>query len=149
MLKRIFKINDRRIDKIGIKDSSVRFIKERFPEIMPHIEDVLIIADQNKTREFRFITIDVFSKVYFKDEKTCVDPGWHVDGKDSDNEYFIVCFGSNRTIFQELGEVDDGVIYHYGSKDIHKGRVCEAPGYRLMIRVCFSDYIGPKNKIFY
>lgn len=44
-------------------------------------------------------------------------------------------------------ECKSGVPVLYTSLEIHRGRIADSNGRRLMIRLCYSEYIKPRNAI--
>lgn len=173
MIKEIIKIS-KSIDssffeeKITLKDCSEKFLLKTKPELQGIIEEIKPFFFNKK-----FITFD-YKEINNASGKTptCADTNWHVDGKN--NLYLICCWGDKRTVFLEesnffdfnkdlsilnqdiknsLKEIDFGLevknqtLYSYDSFDIHKGRFLEKGESRKFLRLCFSDYIKPSNKI--
>lgn len=134
--------------QIGLKDCSPSFIRNFVgSNHLEKILDAICPTERDDLKKRKYITVDVFEKQYTKGERTCKDIDWHVDGKS--NIYFMYQLGENRTEFQEFGEIAPGILYEYDSESVHKGRDVQIPGRRMMIRLCFSDYISHRNKRFY
>lgn len=143
-----------------------KLIKLR-PDLKELLEELIPLVPQKK-----YLTVDYSELCLKRGSKTCRDPRWHVDGVD--NEYLIINFGKCRTRFlnqkanppqdrtslkelnNQLGEslksfegveIPEGVPVRYNSLDIHKGNVCTQETKRILLRLCSSDYLQPKNVI--
>lgn len=145
------------------------FEKNKFIRIFPELES-LISKLSLEMFEKKYLTIDFSYKIFKKGDKSCVNPGWHVDGEQ--NQYLILCFGDFRTNFynqrveltdslvennkiikkiessflkEHVFEAPNGIPILYDSKQIHQGRIADRPGERMFLRLCYSDYLVPKN----
>jgi len=133
--------------KIALKDGSLKFIGNHVPKDL--IVGIEKIIEQAGDVQRKYLTIDVFFKLYKEGERTCRDTDWHTDGQG--NLYFMYQEGNNRTLFkngEDSFEIPEGEIFRYSSSDVHRGRNAKIEGRRLMIRLCYSDYLTPKNKRF-
>ena len=154
-------------ESVLLKDFCPHKIKEKYPELVPVIDALIAKIPQRK-----YITVDVMKHNFLTKGKTCRDTSFHVDG--IKNHYIIWSIGSFRTEFlsesleiSSLGEMkpkdlameikiktsstckimeaENSVPMLYDSSCIHRGRNAEAGSKRIMIRICSSDYIYPKN----
>lgn len=155
-------------DSLALKDFSPEKAKKVVPELSPIIDHLVSLLPVKA-----YFTVDVMMHNFVKDGQTCVDVSPHVDGVG--NEYVIWSIGDFRTEFlitdldiPELGvlepmlvkplirkailendvcfvEAPESVPMRYDSRCIHRGRRARAGSKRLMIRVCSSNYIKPKN----
>lgn len=133
-----------------------------------HLEKLMLVKK-------KYLTIDLKIQHFKENSLTCKNPNWHLDG--INNNYLIYSFGSNLTSFltnkieldinstnlpsinsllnQEIKKIDKLETFNasdfqpvtYTSNDVHKGNVCKNAGNRFFLRLCYSDYITPKNKI--
>lgn len=137
------------------------------PDLKDILKELIPLIPQRK-----FLTVDYSELCLKRGSKTCRDPRWHVDGVG--NDYLIINFGECRTRFlnqkvdpnilntplKELNnllgeslkhlqgeEIPEGVPVLYTSSDIHKGNVCSKETKRILLRLCSSDYLQPKNAI--
>lgn len=150
------------------------FSVQGFLRLRPAYKELLDSIVSNLPQR-NYITIKYIEQVFTRDNlKTCRNIDWHIDGKG--NDYILVCWGSNRTLFlnspvevdipdglelprinQIIGkrdfkeastfEVPERCLVKYSSSDIHKGREGRVGEKRIFLRVCSSDYFSPKNKI--
>lgn len=155
---------------VKLKDFCPERIKKIVPELSSTINNLISLVKKKN-----YITIDVMKHNFIARGKTCTDISYHVDGVD--NEYIIWSIGDFRTEFlvdpilipglgklspRELAkpifeltkknnlhfmEAPSSVPIKYDSYCIHRGRIAEAGHKRVMIRVCSSDYIKPKNAV--
>ena len=136
--------------ELKVKDCSLTYVNKYFPkELISLCGQILECIDITNRK---FTTIDLFLADYRVGESSCVDPAWHTDGKPgAGNEYYMFQLGGHRTLFKIDGsdrEIPEGVLLSYGSSDVHRGRIFKYNDRRLMVRVCLSDYIKPRNKRF-
>lgn len=151
------------------KDCSVPFLLKYKPGLEDLIKELdCFLPSKN------FLTIDYYEQVLSSGTKTCKNINWHVDGMD--NDYLIVSWGDFRTEFltadypldpnltliernlsivKELKgqapssfELSPGCPVIYDSTQIHRGRKANRDGKRILLRLCRSDYLNPKNKLF-
>lgn len=150
---------------ILFKDSS----KEKICSVFPELENIINSLHQQMIPK-QFLTIDFSIQEFSKGEKSCVNPGWHVDGEN--NQYIILSWGDYLTQFlkkelplvgslkennliiktleksfliDDVFEIESGVPILYDSKQVHKGRIADTYGKRVFLRLCSSDYLNPKN----
>ena len=153
---------------VKLKDFCPNRIKKLVPELYSVIDNLISLVEKKK-----YITIDVMKHNFINRGKTCTDPSFHIDGVN--NEYVIWSIGDFRTEFlmdsifvPGLGELSprdlakpifeltnektfsliespSSVPMKYDSRCIHRGRIAEAGHKRVMVRVCSSDLIKPKN----
>lgn len=155
-------------DKVLFKDCSVRFLLKHNPQLTLLIEELSPFLGSQK-----YLTFDYQEINQVKTEtNSCKDISWHVDG--INNQYLIMAWGDQRTLFlndqielnssedlmkknSELKKIDlnlnnqelsNGHLYMYDSNCIHRGQTLYNGQKRIFFRVCMSDYISPKNKIF-
>lgn len=151
-----------------LKDFCPNKIKKVVPELSFVIDSLISQIEKKK-----YITIDVMKHNFVNRGKTCSDVSFHVDG--INNEYVIWSIGDFRTEFlmspvfvpglgefsprdlaKTIYELTQGKLFNvveasssvpmkYDSMCIHRGRIAEAGHKRIMVRVCSSDYIKPKN----
>ena len=155
----------------SLKDFSVERILELRPELGPLLADLIPHLPQKK-----FITVDYSELNLKKGSRTCKDPRWHVDGVDNQYIILNFGISRTRFLNQEVpeglsdlsghdnlkelnstladtfkheqgSEIPDGVPVLYSSKDIHKGNVSLEEGKRILLRICASDYLRPKNVV--
>lgn len=150
-------------EKIMFKDCGLKFLLNHNPQLSSLIEEITPFLNNKKYITFDYQEINnVKSSV-----NSCQDISWHTDG--NDNQYLISCWGNKRTLFinQEYEtflnnpkdlkqaslslpsiELQDGSLYQYDSRTVHRGQVLHKGESRIFFRVCMSDYISPKNRIF-
>ena len=157
--------------EVFVKDYSFnKFVKD-FPEF----SDLLLRMKTHLNNDHEYYLVDLIIKEHKKNQKTCVDVRYHVDGEyESNNQYCLWVSGPNRTLFpkeqfnlegfpssrndqnnflelflkdKESFEVPEETFVLYSSKDPHKGVVCEKDGRRIFVRLMATDYIKPKNFI--
>lgn len=150
----------------SFKDFEVNKIIQHRPQLQGVIDQLSAFLPKRK-----FLTIDYSELLLHKGSKTCKNPLWHVDGEG--NDYIILNFGDFRTRFlhkpmpdfksdslkalnnliaekfvcEEGKEIQEGVPVLYSSLDIHKGNVATYDSKRILLRLCSSDYLCPKNAI--
>lgn len=156
-------------DEVFVKDYS-------FNKFIRDFSEFSCLASEMKAHlgnEHEYYLIDLIVKNHKKNQKTCADVRYHVDGEyDSNNQYCLWVSGPNRTLFpkdelkfqnfpnnrseqnsflesflkdKESFEVPEDTFIVYSSKDPHKGVVCEKDGRRVFIRLMATNYIKPKN----
>lgn len=135
---------------ITYKDFDEKLFKRKV-DITPLFDEII---SHVKTKK-KHITFDYkeFTPIVGEASKTSTSTDWHVDG--FDNEYYIVCFGKNRTEFltseikliqkkdlwlknyfinksvkeakEEIKSFEalNGVLYKYDSRTVHRGREVE------------------------
>lgn len=144
------------------------FSKEKLLLRCPHLEDLLnelipLIPEK------KYLTIDYSEIALKKGQNTCRDVRWHTDG--INNHYLIIAWGDFRTLFlneryeslkntverikeihekfkdEKGNEIEEGVPFVYDSTVVHRGQKADRDGKRIFLRLCFSDYIRPKNAV--
>lgn len=153
-----------------IKDCSVKFALNKMPWHATLLTELINLVPEKK----KFLTVDILEQSFTSGNiNTCRDTNWHVDGLN--NNYLIVAFGDHRTMYHKESlvlsniadlaernqfivdslsdsedggfEIPDGVPILYTSDDIHKGRIATPGTKRVLVRLCMSDYLCPKNKV--
>jgi hypothetical protein len=126
------------------KDCSLKFILKHRPQYQTIIQGLI-----SKLPIKRYVLVNVHEQVLVPTAKTCSNIDWHVDGESED--YALICFGKFRTEFLRLDgsffEVADGIPIFYNSSQFHRGRRSSEFSKRILIRVCSSDRLSPKNQI--
>lgn len=160
--------------QISLKDFSVNAIKQKVEGIELLIDPMVDLIPKKK-----YVLVDFFAKDYKAGSCTCVDTGWHLDGKlnpEDREQYVIWSKGDFRTQFatqfsndlvpsQDTRKEDfeniilssDFSIFEvknckpivYDSFCFHKGRVVKYNSRRLFCRVMTSNHIFPKNKVLF
>lgn len=155
-------------ETVKLKDFCPNKVKKLVPDLSSVITKLVGLVEKKK-----YITVDVMKHNFLNRGKTCSDVSFHVDG--INNEYVIWSIGDYRTEFlmkslnipglgnlspKELApsiriladeiepiviEAPSSVPMKYNSACVHRGRIAESGSKRIMIRVCSSDYISPKN----
>jgi hypothetical protein len=151
-----------------MKDFSVKKIKEKLPELSFVIDHLIGLVPIK-----RYITVDVMKHNFKNEGNTCRDGSFHIDGLNNNyamwvigdfrteflmEEVFIDGLGSEKPIeinpklkyliddtFHKIQEIDESTPFVYDSRCIHRGRVAAKGSKRILVRVCSSDYIRPKN----
>ena len=154
---------------IRLKDFCPKKIKKLVPELSSVIDELISLVPNRK-----YITVDVMKHNFKTKSKTCRDVSFHVDGINNDYALWCVGsfrteFLMNNLSVQGIGtlapkdladeikkcvekesdltliEAEDSVPMLYDSRCIHRGRVAEQGSKRILVRICSSDYISPKN----
>jgi hypothetical protein len=138
----------------------------------PFLESIIDEISQKMTAK-RYLTVDYMEKNLNKGVSTCVRPIWHVDG--NNNNYALICVGDFKTLFlndevsferkasiKETSDYLDEMVKKdklnffelatnqlalYDSNHIHSGQVATYKTKRILLRLCYSDYIKPANKL--
>jgi hypothetical protein len=155
---------------LALKDFSPISLGVKLPQYKGAIETLESLFPKRK----KYLTVDVFEQVFtFGNTKTCRNTGWHVDGVN--NHYLMWSIGHSRTLFlnesldwrgmpvdlrdrnqmlearawpEACGiEIPESTAVIYSSDDVHKGRTAEVGTKRILLRLCYSDYVKPKNKV--
>lgn len=155
-------------DTTLLKDFSLKKVKDRVPELSGVIDHLIGLVPNKK-----YITVDVMKHNFKNEGNTCRDISFHVDGLNNNyamwvigdfrteflmEEVFIDGLGSEKPIeinpklksaikdtIHEIKEIDESSPFVYDSRCIHRGRVAAKGSKRILVRVCASDYITPKN----
>lgn len=134
-----------------------------------HLEKLMLIKK-------KYLTIDLKVQHFKENSLTCKNPNWHLDGKNNNYLIYsfgsnLTSFLTNKIeldisnssnlpsinsiLNQEIKKIDKLETFNaldfqpitYTSNDVHKGHICKTQGSRFFLRLCYSDYIYPKNKI--
>ena len=150
------------------KDFAVNSVIKHKPFLSSIIEEI-----SQKMTTKRYLTIDYMEKNLNKGVSTCVRPIWHVDGLD--NNYALICVGEFRTLFlkeeikferkssiketsdylnelvqkekYDFFELPQTQLALYDSNHVHSGQIASYRTKRILLRLCYSDYIKPANKL--
>lgn len=100
------------LPRVNAWSASPKQVLRRYPAFGPIVDTLRSMLSQK-----RFETLSISSQTFTKDSPTCVDTGWHVDGRmnpANPDEYALICFGSDdmRTLFHNQPMTAD--IPHYG-----------------------------------
>lgn len=152
-----------------LKDFCPKKIVKLVPELSEIIDHLIELTPKK-----RFITVDVKKHDFQSKTKTCTDTSFHVDGVENEytlwsiGEYrteflltpvYIHGLGSLNpselslsikksvsTLFDpKTLEAVESTPARYNSLCIHRGRIAEPGAKRILIRICSSDYLSPKN----
>jgi hypothetical protein len=91
-----------------LKNHSRNMIERKIPELKPLLDYLFMLLPENKKHEM----VDVFKVNIDASKGTCVDTGWHLDGKmnpDDLERYCIWSEGDFRTLFhtkKTKGEIE-------------------------------------------
>ena len=93
-------LNARALPHVTVKNVGLARFLERYPEYLDVTEALRSMLPEEK----RFLTISVWSQHLKKGANTCVNTGWHLDGKMNPGDlehYALVCFADDglRTMF--------------------------------------------------
>lgn len=96
-----FKLNHNFIPAgTALKNHSRKMVERKFPEIKPLLDYLFTLLPERKKHEM----VDVFKVDLTSKKGTCVDTGWHLDGKmnpDDLEHYAIWSEGDFRTLFHQ------------------------------------------------
>lgn len=150
------------------------FSYNRIINLKPDFKDAIDTLESSLDRK-RYLSIDLQEKILDTGNPTCKRAIWHVDG--IGNNYVIVCWGEFRTLFMNnllpfdrqetilktsdhihsrykdlpshnYFEIPEGSPVVYTSENIHSGQIVKSPSKRILLRLCYSDYIRPNNILF-
>ena len=146
------------------KYADVEWVYARSNNLVRQIIDAAPIS-----KRYKRVLVDVKVQQLVPDRCSCI-PGWHLDGSQRELELFHICvLNGPRTQFiahpillssdyetalsqipstVKVTEAGESAITSYTSNHFHRGVYTEQPTVRLLVRLCETNTILPRNKIF-
>jgi hypothetical protein len=84
---------------LSIRNARLELVERLYPELRPLTQALLSMVESKK-----YLSVSVYNQSFNDDKATCVDAGWHIDGRlnpDNPDQYALICFGEDgtRTMF--------------------------------------------------
>ena len=152
----------------SFKDFKINKLKKLCPQYL----ELINFMERFSSPDYKYNTIDLKVHYFKPGDKTCKDTSLHYDGDlQNPNLYHIMVLGQNPTFFAAkeinlpltidrfknhklineldlpLTEIPRNTVVQYTSFNLHKGRTIQSEGPRILIRLCSSNYLKPKNHI--